>query len=53
MDKETKEIKKLLQYLVALELFKGGVSLGDIAKRLGIGKQFVNAMLKGISRNKN
>ncbi len=42
----------LLNYLVALELFKLGLSQVDIGKRLRLQTAIVNQMLKGIDRKK-
>jgi predicted transcriptional regulator len=41
----------LLQNLLALELWRAGVSQAEIGKRLGIATATVNKMLKGVSRN--
>lgn len=40
----------LLRQLVAIELWRAGLSYDEIRSRLGIGKVTVNAMLKGVSR---
>lgn len=41
----------LLQHLVALELYKSGVTQGEIAKKLHIAKATVNQMLQGVKKN--
>jgi transposase len=41
---------QLLQNLLAVELWRGGLSQEEIAKRLGIAKGTVNEMLKGVSK---
>jgi predicted transcriptional regulator len=51
MEAELIEIKKLLQQLLAVELFKSGVPQADIAKRLHIATASVNQMLKGVKRD--
>ena len=40
----------LLRHLIAIELWRGGLSQDQIRKRLGISINTVNAMLKGMSR---
>jgi transposase len=40
----------LLQHLLAIELWRGGLSQDQIRTRLGISTNTVNAMLKGVSR---
>lgn len=47
---ELVEIKALLQYQLAIELWRGGLPQSEIGKRLGIAKASVNKMLKGVSR---
>jgi predicted transcriptional regulator len=41
---------ELLRHLLAIELWRGGLSQQQIRKRLGISINAVNAMLKGVSR---
>jgi len=41
---------ELLKYLLALELWHGGLSQAEIRKRLGLSMNAVNAMLKGVRR---
>ena len=53
METELKEIKKLLQQLLAVELFKSGVPQADVAKRLHLATASVNQMLKGVKRDSN
>lgn len=43
----------LLTQLVAIELWRAGLSQTEIRKRLGIGMNVVNEMLKGVSREMN
>lgn len=40
----------LLQNLLAIELWRGGLSQVEIARRLSIGNSTVNEMLKGVNR---
>ncbi len=40
----------LLQNLLAIELWRGGLSQKEIAKRLCVAKASVNKMLKGVNR---
>jgi predicted transcriptional regulator len=51
-DKGTTEEQTLdlLRHLIAIELWRGGLSQDQIRKRLGISMNAVNAMLKGVSR---
>lgn len=46
----TADISQLLQNLLAIELWRGGLSQAEIGKRLGIATGSVNKMLKGVSR---
>ncbi len=41
---------ELLRHLLAIELWRGGLSQDQIRKRLGISINTVNAMLKGVRR---
>ncbi len=41
---------ELLRHLLAIELWRGGLSQDQIRKRLGISINTVNEMLKGVSR---
>lgn len=50
MEEELKEIKQLLQQLVALELWRNGASQAEIGKLLGAAAGSVNKMLKGVRR---
>ena len=47
---EPDEAVLLLRHLLAIELWRAGLSLEEIRARLGVGKSVVNAMLKGVSR---
>ena len=47
-DKKLENAIHLLRTLVALELFKNGVSRGEISKRLKIRTETVVKMLKGV-----
>lgn len=40
----------LLQNLLAIELWRGGLSQKEIAKRLCVAKASINKMLKGVKR---
>jgi transposase len=44
------EAVMLLRQLLAIELWRGGLSQTEIRKRLGLGMNVVNEMLKGVSR---
>lgn len=48
--KAPEEMVQLLRFLVALELWKSGVSQADIGKRLGIAAGSVNKLVKGVKR---
>lgn len=56
MDKATQgnddlsAMAQLLRNLLAIELWRGGLSQEEIGKRLGVAKGSVNKMLKGVSR---
>jgi transposase len=41
---------KVLQHLLVIELWRGGLSQDQIRKRLGISLDNVNEILKGVSR---
>jgi transposase len=43
-------IVPLLQSLVAIEFWRGGLSQTEIAKRLRVSKTVVNNILKGLNR---
>ena len=47
---DEENIAGLMQNLLAIELWRGGLSQEEIAKRIGTAKANVNAMLKGVSR---
>lgn len=49
-DEESDEVRELLRHLLAIELWRGGLSQNQIQKRLGISINTVNEMLKGVSR---
>jgi transposase len=44
------ETVMLLKQLLAIELWRAGLSQSEIRTRLGIGMNVVNEMLKGVSR---
>lgn len=44
------EIAQLLRNLLAIELWRGGLSQAEIGKRLGVATGSVNKMLKGVSK---
>jgi len=44
------KITQLLQNLLAIELWRGGISQAEIGKRLGIATGTVNKMLKGVNK---
>ena len=47
---DVKAISKLLQNLLAIELWRGGLSQAEVGKRVGVATGSVNRMLKGVSR---
>ncbi|TKJ35705.1 MAG: hypothetical protein CEE38_13930 [Planctomycetes bacterium B3_Pla] len=49
-DDDLKTITQLLQNLLAIELWRGGLSQAEIRERLGVRIGTVNKMLKGVSK---
>ena len=47
---ELEKVSELLQYLLAIELWRGGLSQENIGKRIRVAKETVNTMLKGVGR---
>jgi len=47
---DLKNTTNLLQNLLAIELWRGGLSQKEIGKRLGVATGSVNKMLKGVNR---
>jgi len=47
---DPKTITQLLQNLLIVELWRGGLSQGEISKRLGVATVTVNKILKGVNR---
>jgi len=47
---ESAEIIGLLKQLLAIELWRGGLSQSEIRSRLGLNMNALNALLKGVSR---
>ena len=47
---ELERMNFLLQSLLAIELWRGGLPQAEIGERLGIATGSVNKMLKGVSR---
>lgn len=47
---DLKTITKLLQNLLAIELWRGGIQQAEIGKRISVATGSVNRMLKGVSR---
>jgi transposase len=45
------ETVMLLKRLLAIELWRAGLSQTEIRKRLGLGMNVVNEILKGVSRD--
>jgi transposase len=43
-------LSQLLRNLLAIELWRGGLSQAEIGERLGVSAGTVNGMLKGVSR---
>jgi predicted transcriptional regulator len=44
------EVAMLLKQLLAIELYRAGLSQAEIRKRLGLGMTAVSDLLKGLSR---
>ena len=44
------ETVTLLRHLLAIELWRGGLSQAEIKSRLGLGSNTLSAMLRGVSR---
>ncbi len=44
------ETVMLLKHLLAIELWRAGLSQSEIRTRLGLGMNVLNQMLKGVSR---
>lgn len=51
VSKDSNEVVVLLRQLVAIELWKAGISQTEIAKRLGVAKATANKYLKGLKRS--
>jgi hypothetical protein len=49
-DQRQEETILLLKHLLAIELWRGGLTQSEIKTRLGLGSGTVNGMLKGVSR---
>ena len=47
---EADETVALLKHLLAIELWRGGLTQAEIRSRLGLGSDAITAMLKGVSR---
>jgi DNA-binding transcriptional regulator LsrR (DeoR family) len=45
------KVEYLLQYLLAVELYRAGLTKGEIRKRLALSNNVVSAMLKGLSQS--
>ena len=48
--KSIEELKKLLQHLIAIQLYTGGATQDEIAKNLKITKPTINRMVKGVKK---
>ena len=48
-DNDLEMIAQLLQNLLAIELWRGGLSQSEIRERLGVGIGTVSKMLKGVA----
>jgi DNA-binding NarL/FixJ family response regulator len=44
------EQAELIRYLLVIELWRAGLTQGQIAKRLSLSNNTINAMLKGLNR---
>lgn len=49
-DQQQDDANLLLKHLLAIELWRGGLSQAEIKSRLGLGSEAVSRMLKGVSR---
>lgn len=49
-DQWQEETILLLKHLLAIELWRGGLTQAEIKTRLGLGSETVTRMLKGVSR---
>ncbi|MGH2974762.1 MAG: hypothetical protein ACRDLL_07840 [Solirubrobacterales bacterium] len=49
-DQRQDETVHLLKHLLAIELWRGGLTQSEIRSRLELGSNTVNEMLKGVSR---
>ena len=49
--KNTDDVAYLLKYLLAIELYRAGLSQAEIRKRLGLDMNVLSGMLKGVSRH--
>jgi hypothetical protein len=49
-DQRQEEAILLLKHLLAIELWRGGLTQAEIKSRLGLGSEAVTRMLKGLSR---
>jgi transposase-like protein len=47
----TEDAAMLLKHLLAIELWRGGLSQAQIRTRLGLNMNLVNRMLKGVRRH--
>jgi Trp operon repressor len=47
----TEELVSLLKHLLAIELWRGGLSQAEIKSRLGLGSETLTRMLKGVNRD--
>jgi transposase len=47
---DLKAITQLLQNLLAIELWRGGLSQAEIRERLGVAKGTISEMLKGVNK---
>lgn len=47
------ELRILMLSSVAIQMWKGGLTQEEIRKRLGVSKQFINSIVKGIKQNQN
>lgn len=45
------ELSNLLKHLLAIELYRAGLSQAQIRQRLGLSMNVVNDMLRGVSRH--
>lgn len=52
LNNNLKDIKKLIQQSIAIQLYNSGVTQEEIGKKLGVAKGTANKMVKGMKTKK-